>query len=135
MAISLKHKLLNIYKNVSLRSIIVGSFLFSGLIPIIIITLISYNASKTEIKNQLIKQLESVRNLKKIQIYDFFSERIKDISVITENPYTHKAFKDLEHSFFKTNMIDRKFIKNDKISIKPSNYQESYDKYFPYFNF
>ena len=86
-------------RDISIRPLLIASFTISGLIPIMIVSLIGFSTARTELKEQVFRQLESVRNIKKVQIENFFSKRIEDISVFAANPYVLEAYNHLEESF------------------------------------
>jgi methyl-accepting chemotaxis protein len=87
--------------DIPIRPLLIASFMVAGLIPIMIVSLIGLNTAKKELKEQVFRQLESVRNIKKVQIENFFSRCVKDISVFAANPYCLEAYKRLEKAFAK----------------------------------
>ena len=124
-------------RDISIRPLLIASFLVSGLIPIMIVSLISFNTARTELKEQVFRQLESVRNIKKVQIEDFFLKRVKDISVFAANPYILEAYKHLEKAFAGAGgTAGQKFrgYLEGKYDA-PESYREIHDRYFPYFKY
>lgn len=124
-------------KDVSIKLLLVFSFLVSGLIPIMIVSLIGYNAARVELKNQAFRQLESVRDIKKEQIKNFFSERINNISVFARDPFIISAYKDLKTAFEEAGGIENNRFRGfrDEIYNAPESYKKIHDKYFSIIKF
>lgn len=124
-------------RDISIRPLLIASFMVSGLIPIMIVSLIGFNTAKTELKEQVFRQLESVRNIKKVQIENFFSKRIEDISVFAANPYIIEAYGRLEEAFNGAGgTTGQKFRGHlEEVYDAPGSYREIHDRYFPYFKF
>lgn len=68
----------------SLRIKLLIFFLAVGLVPFISGGLIAYNTSDKALRNQVISQLEGIRETKKRQIDQYFVERKGDMEVLTE---------------------------------------------------
>jgi hypothetical protein len=124
-------------RDISIRPLLIASFTISGLIPIMIVSLIGFSTARTELKEQVFRQLESVRNIKKVQIENFFSKRIEDISVFAANPYVLEAYNHLEESFIEAGGVTgQKFAGHlDEAFRAPISYRKVQDRYFPYFKF
>lgn len=124
-------------RDISIRSLLISSFLVSGLIPIMIVSLIGFSTARTELKEQVFRQLESVRNIKKVQIKNFFADCIKDITVISVNPYVLDAYKALEAAFNRSGGAAEKNFRGwlKEIYDAPDVYRRVHDNYFPYFKF
>ncbi len=120
--------------DISIKLLLVCSFLVSGLIPIMIVSLIGFNTAKVELKEQAFRQLESVRNIKKEQIKNFFSERINNISVFVNNPYIIAAYRDLKNAFEKAGGTGSKRFKGylEETYDAPVSYKKAHDRYFPF---
>ncbi len=82
-------------KNVKIRTKLVFLFILAALIPVIAIGWISGNLAEKALLKTTFAQLEAVREIKKNQIESFFSERLGDVKVLANNPYTHQAFDSL----------------------------------------
>jgi signal transduction histidine kinase/CheY-like chemotaxis protein len=76
-----------------------AGLLISGIIPVLVVSFVSYNTTRDEMKAQVFRQLESVRNIKKEKIHSFFDERIANITAFAENPTVIKACEDIESLF------------------------------------
>ncbi|MDQ1354831.1 MAG: Histidine kinase, partial [Acidobacteriota bacterium] len=121
-------------RDIPVKVLLVCSFLVSGLIPIMIVSLIGFNTAKTELKEQAFRQLESVRNIKKEQIKNFFSERINNISVFANDPYIIDAYRDLKKEFEKVGGTESKRFKGylEEAYDAPVSYKKKHDRYFPF---
>ena len=67
---------------------LIASFLGVGLIPFLILGLLTLSKSKSALEGQAFSQLESVRAIKKAQIDRFFAERKGDMGVLVETVKT-----------------------------------------------
>jgi signal transduction histidine kinase/ActR/RegA family two-component response regulator len=111
-------------------SLIVG-LLIAGLIPTLVVSYGSYRTTRTEMKEQVFRQLESVRNIKKEQIRHFFNERMANIAVFSENPVVLKAFKDLDTVFGRRENGSKRTSRK-RISV-PESYLKIHQNYFAFF--
>jgi signal transduction histidine kinase len=84
---------------IPIKTLLITGFLISGLIPTLGVSLVSYRTTLKEMKAQVFRQLESVRNIKKEQIHHFFNERIANISMFSENPTCINAYKEFASVF------------------------------------
>ena len=85
-------------RDIPLRARIVLGILFCGLIPLFIVSLVSFNAARTELKNQAFRQLRSVRDIKITVLQKFYFERRADVRVFAANPYIRQAYEALNGS-------------------------------------
>ncbi len=85
-------------KNMKLRTRLLLTFLAVGIIPFAVIGIKSLTEAADALSKQSFGQLESLREVKKAQIQEFFAERKADIDVLTETVSTLKeaAFEKLE---------------------------------------
>jgi signal transduction histidine kinase len=81
--------------DVPLRVWLVGGFLVSGLIPLMILSLASYRTAHEELKRQAFRQLEAVRDIKRQQVLRYFQERFADLRVFSATPSLQQAFREL----------------------------------------
>lgn len=89
-------------------------FLFIGIITVIALGTISFNASKKSLIIKSYDQLASVKDIKKKQIEFFFEERLGDLQALASNPSTAKALIDMnnktkeakEYGFFGENLVN-----------------------------
>ncbi len=76
------------FKNIKLRSKLLAAFLAVGLIPFVTIGIFSLINSKKALSDQAFSKLESVRELKKAQIENLFTERKVDMDVLIKTVAT-----------------------------------------------
>lgn len=81
--------------DVPLRVLLVGGFLLSGLIPLMILSLASYRTAHEELKRQAFRQLEAVRDIKRQQVLSYFQERFADLRVFSATPSLQQAWREL----------------------------------------
>ncbi len=119
-------------RDISLRALLIVSFLLTGLIPLMVLSLISLNSSKILLQEEAFRQLETIRNIKKVQITDYFNERLSDIIVLSDNPFIKNAYRDLREAFYSTGGTeDGKFsgYKNERFEA-PDEYILIHNRYF-----
>ena len=124
-------------RDISIKVLLISGFLFSGLILIMIVSLTGYGTAKSELYDQAFRQLESIRNIKKEQIKNFFSERINNVSVFSRDPYIISAYKDLKKAFDNAGgTANGEFKGNlDEAFDAPLSYRKIHDRYFHFFKF
>ena len=124
-------------RDVSIRILLILSFLVSGLIPTMIISLVSLSTARAQLQDQVFRQLESVRNIKREQINNFFNERIADISIFSKNPHLLEAYEDLRYAFNKAggSQLQRFKGKLEEVFEAPPAYRTVHDRYFDYFKY
>lgn len=86
------------FSQMKLKQKLLILFLLVGIIPFVVIGLISLNQESTALERQSFNQLEAVRGIKEAQIQRFFAERHGDMNVLTETVETLRAdaFQRLE---------------------------------------
>ena len=82
-------------RDVPLRVLLVGGFLVSGLIPLMILSLASYRTAHEQLKRQAFRQLEAVRDIKRQQVLRYFQERFADLRVFSATPSLQQAWREL----------------------------------------
>jgi signal transduction histidine kinase/ActR/RegA family two-component response regulator len=123
----------SLVQDISIRPLLITSFMVAGLIPLMIVSLISFNTARRELKIQAFRQLESIRNIKKVQIENFFSQCRKDIMVFSANPFIIKAYQSLKKAFFKGGGVFSHRFKGllmEKFTA-PESYKKIHDFFFP----
>ena len=78
-------------KEISIKKKLLIAFIGLGIIPVLIMSLLSINKSTNELMNEYFHQLESVRKIKQNQIEGFFEERMADVEVYAFNSAVQKA--------------------------------------------
>jgi signal transduction histidine kinase len=81
--------------DVPLRALLIGGFLISGLIPLMILSLASYRTSHKELERQAFRQLEAVRDIKRQQVVHYYQERFADLRVFSATPTLKLAYREL----------------------------------------
>lgn len=114
---------------------LIGSFLAVGILPLAILGVLSANLSNKALSQTAFNQLEAVREIKKFQIESFFAERVGDIKVLANNPFTISAMKEIDAAFRNAGGVGSgKFIGNTNESYRaPESYKQVHDKYFSIF--
>lgn len=118
-------------RKIPIKTLLIAGLLISGLIPTLVISFESYSTTRKEMKDQVFRQLESVRNIKKEQIINFFNERIADISAFSENPAVIKAFEEFEPVFQQGGGRFKGY--SEEKFVAPQSYRIIHDRYFPFF--
>jgi methyl-accepting chemotaxis protein len=85
------------FKNMKLRTKLLGAFLAVGIIPFALIGAISLIGSEKTLSKMAFDQLESVREVKKAHILNFFAERQAGMTVLMETVanFRQAAFEKL----------------------------------------
>ena len=85
-------------RDLSLRIRLLAFFLLVGIIPFAVNGLIAANSSATALEDTIFGQLQAIRQVKKIQIENFFEERKGDLGVLvdTVNSLESQGFAKLE---------------------------------------
>jgi signal transduction histidine kinase/ActR/RegA family two-component response regulator len=118
-------------RNIPIKTLLIAGFLISGLIPTLVVSFVSYRTTREEMRDQVFRQLESVRNIKKEQIHNFFNERIADISAFSKNPTVIKAYKELETVFVQGGGRFKGYSEEEFVA--PKSYTNIHERYFPFF--
>jgi methyl-accepting chemotaxis protein len=63
------------FKNMTLKTKLLSVFLIVGIVPIIITGILSLNRASNALEEQAFNQLESVREIKKVEIEEYFEEQ------------------------------------------------------------
>ncbi|MBF0444877.1 MAG: hypothetical protein HQL68_04760 [Magnetococcales bacterium] len=79
------------FENARIKPMLIWTFLLVGLLPIVISGFLSSSNSKDALMQQAFNQLKSVREIKKVQIENFFKERQGDIGVLVETVTTLRS--------------------------------------------
>jgi signal transduction histidine kinase/ActR/RegA family two-component response regulator len=117
-------------QKIPIKTTLIVGLLISGLIPTLVVSFMSYSAASAEMKDQVFRQLESIRNIKKEQIHNFFAERTADISAFSMNPYILKGYEELEAEFKQGGKF--KGLTNERFEASRS-YTVVHERYFPFF--
>jgi signal transduction histidine kinase len=123
-----------VIRDIPTRWLLLLSFLGAGLLPVMIVALVSYGTGRAELKQQAFRQLESVRNIKRAQLARFFDERRRDVVVLSRDPYMLDAFTELEGAFRAEGGASGKhFAGEDRRAFQaPDSYRAVHDRHFPF---
>jgi len=83
----------------NLKSKLIVIFLLIGFVPLSIIGVMSYKNARNSLISQSKEQLIGIRNLKEIQIEEFFRKIKGDIKTLSESKMTIQATKDFVKNF------------------------------------
>ncbi|MGJ7095578.1 methyl-accepting chemotaxis protein [Vibrio hannami] len=86
------------FRNITLSRLLLLSLLCVGVIPALLVGLISGSLFRNELEAQTYNQLSAIREVKSYQINSFFEERKNDILVLSEiiNTFNNEAVSVLE---------------------------------------
>ena len=118
-------------RKIPIKTLLITGFLISGIIPTLVVSFVSYSTTRNEMKSQVFRQLESVRNIKKEQISNFFNERIANISAFAENPTVIEACKELRAVFNQEDGIYKGY--SQERFMAPRSYIRVHERYFRFF--
>ena len=77
----------------SLRSKLILLFLAVSLIPLICCGWLAYSYAQKALKAEVINKLVAVRDIKAHRIAEYFEERLSDVKVFSQNPFTVNALR------------------------------------------
>ena len=118
-------------RKIPIRILLIAGLLISGIIPTLVVSFENYRTIRDEMKAQVFRQLESVRNIKKEQISSFFNERVADISAFSESPTIIKAYEELEAVFYQGDSIYEGYSQEKFMA--PQSYLSIHERYFRFF--
>lgn len=120
---------MSFFNNTKMKPKLIGTFLLAGIIPLVIIAWFSTDKSQKEMLNISFSQLEAVQMIKKGQVESFFSERIGDVKVLSDNMTTKLAMAEIKKAKdeAKMNGYSGADVTNDL------GYTEVHDVYHPSF--
>jgi methyl-accepting chemotaxis protein len=116
-------------KNVRISTKLIVYFVSLGIIIVFSIGFLSFKVSKNALVERATEHMNSVKELKKSQIEQFFSERLSDNIVLAENPYTLQAFTDIKKAY-------NNAIQNNHTGLgilQDDNFKKNYEKHKSFF--
>ena len=102
-------------ENVISRSIkfkLLICFLVVSLLPILVISVLSYNSSSKVLKKEVFDHLKAVNSIQKKRISAYISERFHYIHIIAENPVSRVPLGNIEEAFNTSGMDLANFVKS-----------------------
>ncbi|HNX97012.1 MAG TPA: ATP-binding protein [Candidatus Aminicenantes bacterium] len=122
-------------RDVSLRTLLIAAFLLVALVPMAVAVLIGTATAHRELKAQVFRQLESLRDLKREQIAAYFKERRADIAVLAQTPFVLQAAADLKKAYLDCGAPNAAVLRGGEggALIAPESYRRVHDRYLAYF--
>jgi len=116
------------FSDIKMKPKLLGTYLLVGLIPLLIIGIIASNNASDGMMELSYNQLEAVQKIKKGQVQVFFNERLGDIKVLADNPYTKEACLDLVEAG--SIAMNEKGLSGRNL-MNDNDYKATYDKHLP----
>ncbi|MBN1197232.1 MAG: hypothetical protein JXA62_07480, partial [Candidatus Aminicenantes bacterium] len=119
---------------VSIRNLLIATFLFSGLIPLLMVSIVGMNTVRTQLKQQVFRHLESIRELKAVQIRQFYAEREADIAILARSPSTIQACSEFMDAFYAARDQSQERIRGTRKGgfTAPPAYGRVHERHFSY---
>ncbi len=115
-------------KEMKLKKKLIILFLSVGIIPLLIIAVISRSVASNALEEAAFNQLSAVQHIKHSQIENFFKERMGDAKVFAELPFIEDAISDLDSLSKEANSNGY----NGKRLLDYPPYKASFDKYYTF---
>lgn len=114
------------FKNLQIRTWLIISFLSVSLIPLFLVTSISYKSSKKAIMEEVLKNLNSIATRQSSEIENYVRDKELVVTALTKDPTIIEALADFTLLFGKEELESPQYQKIQK-ELFPffSNYQES----------
>jgi methyl-accepting chemotaxis protein len=123
-----------VIRDIPTRWLLLIAFLGAGLLPLMTVALVSYGTGRAELKRQAVRQLESVRDIKRAQLSRYFDERRRDVNLLACDPYLVEAFVELGQVFrAEGGAAGGRLTGHDRRQFDaPPGYRTVHDRHFPY---
>ncbi|MCP4726945.1 MAG: hypothetical protein GY863_18030, partial [bacterium] len=82
-------------KHIRMMPKLIGAFLIVGVIPLVIVAFMSISKTTDGMMALSYNQMNAVQAIKAVQVGSFFGERVGDVNVLADNPYTKMAAAEL----------------------------------------
>ena len=121
-------------RDVPIRYVLLASFLVSGIIPLMVVALLSQGAARDELVKQAERQLESVRDLKAAELMRFFEGTARQVEVLAADPTTVAALRELRGvaATGGTDALELRGRTRGAFDASPA-YRQVHDRLIPYF--
>lgn len=121
--------------DVPIRFWVLGGFLLSGLLPVLVVSLMALNTGTAALTQRAEQQLQSVVSLKKEQLLRYFKQRQTDVTTLAQNPYVRQAAQQLCEAFRSAGGAESNAFRglNQGKFLAPESYRQVHDRYLPYF--
>jgi methyl-accepting chemotaxis protein len=123
--------------NWGLKVKFVVALLAVGVIPFVVLGIVSHRTAANALSEQAFNQYKSIRDLKKSQIELFFSDRLGDVDMLARTLYVLDAVKALKHSFDLEGGVSGGGFKgqgNGRFDA-PDAYQIVHDRYYDFLDY
>lgn len=87
-------------RDIPIKMILIAGLIISGVIPLLSLSLLSYETAKKELKTASFNQLESVRKIKTNQLSTYYRDQLSQLQMLALNPYILEAAEELETNSF-----------------------------------
>ncbi len=115
------------FKRISTKLVIL--FLLVGIIPIVIVSLISIFITSQQLDISARNKLEAVRNLKKNEITDYFEAFKTEVEALSQTNTNVEFNKNLRDYVFSIDIDDK-----DNYPVDTPEYERLYNKYYDYYD-
>ncbi|MDP3481229.1 MAG: methyl-accepting chemotaxis protein [Desulfoprunum sp.] len=124
------------WKNIKIQPKLICLFILVALVPLALTGWWSARLSKQALHTKSHDQLESIREIKRVQVESFFNDRLRDVKVLANTPNIAEAFKALDASMKNEGGAGASFkgLNNGKFEA-PAAYQAVHGRYFPTLQF
>jgi methyl-accepting chemotaxis protein len=121
-------------RDIPIKFLVVAGFLLAGLLPVIVVSLLSLSSGKEALRDRALQQLESVRSLKRAQLDRFFLQRQRDAATLASDPYVREALTATCGAFRDLGGAAAGQLKglNHRRFQAPPAYIQVHDRYLPY---
>ncbi len=125
------------FRDLKLSIKFVSSFLVLSIVPLAVLGFVAINLSSRGLSNEAFNQLKTSRQTRKLQIKSFFKEKVADIKVLADNPFTVEAMKELKAAFDAGGGVNGgKFLGHAEGRFDaPDLYRKTHDKFFSHFKY
>ncbi|MGR3176869.1 MAG: GAF domain-containing protein, partial [Candidatus Anammoxibacter sp.] len=97
-----------------LGRILLFGFLAISLVPLTVVSFVSYRISYNSLKDDAMNSLSAVAEIKKDYVASYFAERLKDVSLQAQLDFNIKTLELLKGYLVKSGMSVDEFVKSDK---------------------
>ncbi len=122
---------------VGLKAKFIMALLAVGVIPFIVLGIISHTNAVNALTEQAFNQYKSIRNLKKSQMELFFADCLGDVDMMAHTPYIIDAFKSFKNGFLTAGGFSGGQFRGlkDGHFEAPDIYLATHNRYYPLFEY
>jgi len=82
-------------KNIKMKPKLIGAFLVSGLLPLIVLGIVGSKIASNAFETQVFHQLESVQAIKEKEVQDYFKVHFENIEILAKSPAVLNLYAEL----------------------------------------